>query len=104
MGLNGCGKSTLIKLITNVTKSPKGNATRHPRLRIRYYSRLAIEDLRAAGLGDPTMTAFNTLAAEAEQDMEEGGMRALLGSFSLPGRVASDVPVAKLSGGQLVRA
>lgn len=104
MGLNGCGKSTLIKLITDVVKPSKGNVARHPRLGIGYYSQLAVGDLRTAGLADLTMTALSTLAAEAKQDMDEGDMRALLGSFGLPGRVASDVPIAKLSSGQLVRA
>lgn len=102
VGLNGCGKSTLIRLVTDVVKPTKGNVTRHPRLRLGHYSQLAVDELRAAGNADATKTALSTLAAEVDGAMDEGEMRALLGSFHLAGRVASDTPVAKLSGGQLV--
>lgn len=102
VGLNGSGKSTLVKLITDVVKPTKGTVTRHPRLRLGYYSQLAVEELRATGKTNPTQTALSTLAAEAGDAMDEGDMRALLGSFHLAGSVASDVPIAKLSGGQLV--
>jgi len=103
VGLNGSGKSTIVKLVTDVVKPIKGTVTRHPRLRLGYYSQLAVENLRAAGKTNPTQTALGTLAAEVGDAMDEGDMRALLGSFHLAGSVASDVPVAKLSGGQLVR-
>jgi ATPase subunit of ABC transporter with duplicated ATPase domains len=102
VGLNGSGKSTIVKLVTDVVKPIKGTVTRHPRLRLGYYSQLAVENLRAAGKTNPTQTALGTLAAEVGDAMDEGDMRALLGSFHLAGSVASDVPVAKLSGGQLV--
>ncbi len=102
VGVNGCGKSTLIKVITDVNKSSKGTITYHPRLRLGYYSQHSVEELQSAGLVDPTITALNMLAVEAGHEMEEGDIRALLGSLGLPGQLASDVPVGKLSGGQLV--
>jgi ATPase subunit of ABC transporter with duplicated ATPase domains len=103
VGLNGCGKSTLVKLITEVTKPSKGTVTHHPRLKLGYYSQIAVEELRAVGSTDLTKTALSTLAEKVGDAMDEGEMRALLGSYHLTGRVASDVPLAKLSGGQLVR-
>lgn len=102
VGLNGSGKSTLVKLVTEVASPTKGTVTRHPRLKLGYYSQLAVEDLRAAGTADPSMTALSTLAAEAAGEMDEADMRGFLASFHLAGNTASHVPVAKLSGGQLV--
>lgn len=102
VGLNGSGKSTLIKLLIEDLKPTSGSVTRHPRLKLGYYSQLAVEELRAAGAAEPSRSALNTLTADAGDAMEESEIRALLGSFGLTGRIASDVPVAKLSGGQLV--
>ncbi|KAH9987849.1 putative ABC transporter [Xylariaceae sp. FL0662B] len=103
VGLNGSGKSTLVKLVTGVTEPTKGTVTRHPRLRLGYYSQSAVEDLRADGMSDLSKTALSTLAAVAGDVMDEDDMRGLLSSFHLIGNIASHVPVAKLSGGQLVR-
>lgn len=103
VGLNGSGKSTLVKLITGVTEPTKGSIIRHLCLRLGYYSQSAIEDLRAAGKSDPSKTALSTLKAQAGDEMDESDMRGLLSSFHLVGNLASHVPIAKLSGGQLVR-
>lgn len=103
VGLNGCGKSTLIKLITDTTKATKGTVTRHPRLRMGYYSQHAVEDLQALGHTEEELTALALLTKDVEGEMGEGEMRGLLGSLGLPGRTASDIPLTKLSGGQLVR-
>lgn len=103
VGLNGCGKSTLIKIVTEVLSPVKGILTRHPRLRMGYYSQHAIEELQSLGWDDSSRTALNILAADAGDEMTEQELRAFLGSLGLPGRTASDVPVANLSGGQLVR-
>lgn len=102
VGLNGCGKSTLIKLATDALNPTKGTVTRHPRLKLGYYSQLVVEELRVAGSADLSKTALSTLMAEVGDAMDEGEVRALLGSLQLVGRVASHTPVAKLSGGQLV--
>jgi ATPase subunit of ABC transporter with duplicated ATPase domains len=103
LGLNGSGKSTLINLVTDTTKPTKGTVTRHPRLRMGYYSQHAVEDLQALGHTEPELTALALLTRDVESELDEGELRGLLGSLGLPGRTASDVPLVKLSGGQLVR-
>ncbi|KAK0111755.1 hypothetical protein ONS95_002090 [Cadophora gregata] len=103
VGLNGCGKSTIIKLLTDTTKPTKGTATRHARLRMGYYSQHAVEELQTLGRTTPELTALILLTKDVESELDEGEIRGLLGSLGLPGRTASDVPLTKLSGGQLVR-
>jgi len=103
VGLNGCGKSTIIKLLTDTTKPTKGTVTRHPRLRMGYYSQHAVEELQTLGRTTPELTALALLTKDVESELDEGEIRGLLGSLGLPGRTASDVPLTKLSGGQLVR-
>lgn len=103
LGLNGAGKSTLIKLLVQSTAPTTGTVGVHPRLKTGYYSQHAVETLQRLGRADPALTALSLLAREVEGELDEGELRGLLASFGLAGRVASDVPVAKLSGGQLVR-
>lgn len=103
VGLNGSGKSTLLNILTEVAKPTKGTLTKHPRLRMGYYSQHSVEDLQALGQEKPELTALSLLTVEVEGELDEGGLRGLLGSLGLPGRIASDVPLIKLSGGQLVR-
>jgi ATPase subunit of ABC transporter with duplicated ATPase domains len=103
VGLNGCGKSTLIKVLIENLKLSQGTASKHPRLRLGYYSQHAVEELQEQGLADPSATALSLLMKDVEGELNEGEIRGLLGSLGLPGRTASDVPLCKLSGGQLVR-
>ena len=103
VGLNGCGKSTLIKLITDTTKATKGTVSRHPRLRMGYYSQHAVEELQNMGHAETDLTALALMMRDVAGELDEGELRGILGSLGLPGRTASDVPLIKLSGGQLVR-
>lgn len=103
LGLNGAGKSTLVKLLVDETKPTKGTVTTHPRLKLGYYTQHAIERLQAMGREEPDLTALALLTREVEGHYDEGELRGILGSLGLPGRIASDIPVRKLSGGQLVR-
>ncbi|KAL8372111.1 hypothetical protein RB595_001755 [Gaeumannomyces hyphopodioides] len=120
VGLNGSGKSTLIKLLVEDHRPTSGTVARHPRLRLGYYSQHAVQELQALGRAEPELTALGLMMREtgagspagteggggggdAAVTMSEGEVRALLGSLGLPGRLASDVAVRRLSGGQLVR-
>jgi len=103
VGLNGSGKSTLLNLLTEATKPTKGTISKHPRLRMGYYSQHSVEDLQALGTSDGELTALSILTKDVAGELEESALRGLLGSLGLPGRTASDVPLSKLSGGQLVR-
>lgn len=103
LGLNGCGKTTLVKMLVDEARPTAGSVTAHPRLKLGYYSQHAVEAIKAVGRGDPALTALGLLAREVDGQMGEGEIRGLLGELGLPGRIASDTPLCKLSGGQLVR-
>jgi ATPase subunit of ABC transporter with duplicated ATPase domains len=103
MGLNGSGKSTLVQLLTGgIAVSTMGKVTRHPRLKIGYYAQNSVGDLQKEGRANPNLTALAYMLREVDGQHTEGEIRGMLASLGLPGRVASDVPVFRLSGGQLV--
>lgn len=102
VGLNGSGKSTLLRILMGSNLPSTGKLTTHPRLKVGYYGQHSVEELQARGKSEPTLTALGLLMAEVEGTLNEGAVRGLLSSFGLPGRIASDVAVQKLSGGQLV--
>ncbi|KAM0484237.1 hypothetical protein ACHAPX_001656 [Trichoderma viride] len=103
LGLNGAGKSTLIKLLVEEAAPSSGTVTAHPRLRLGYYSQHAVEELKNIGRTEQGITSLALLTKEVDGALNEGEIRGLLGTLGLPGRLASDVPISKLSGGQLVR-
>ncbi|GFF57358.1 protein GCN20 [Aspergillus udagawae] len=103
MGLNGSGKTTLIRVLAGNNLPSKGKVTTHPRPKVGYYGQHSIEELQERGKGEPALTALGLLMAESDGSLNEGSVRALLSSMGLTGRIASDVPVAELSGGHLVR-
>ncbi|KAI4603251.1 hypothetical protein KJ359_006044 [Pestalotiopsis sp. 9143b] len=103
LGLNGGGKSTLIKLLVEEMKPTTGTVSMHPRLRLGYYSQHAVEKLQQMGSQDQALTSLALLTTEVSGELDEGEIRSFLGALGLPGRIASDTPVCKLSGGQLVR-
>ncbi|PON29440.1 hypothetical protein TGAM01_v201689 [Trichoderma gamsii] len=103
LGLNGAGKSTLIKLLVEESAPSSGTVTAHPRLRMGYYSQHAVEELKSIGRTEQGITSLALLTKEVDGALNEGEIRGLLGTLGLPGRLASDVPISKLSGGQLVR-
>ncbi|KAJ3497305.1 hypothetical protein NLG97_g2009 [Lecanicillium saksenae] len=104
LGLNGAGKSTLIRMLVGQASPSQGTINMHPRLKVAYYAQDAVKSLRSlADESDGSITALSLLLREVNGSLTEGDVRGLLGHFGLPGRIASDVPISKLSGGQLVR-
>lgn len=109
-GMNGSGKSTLVSLarvgddesVTSGTKATSGSVSRHTRARIGLYSQQSAEELDALAGDKPEMTALSHLM-QCDTSQTEQEARALLSGVGLAGRVASDVPVKLLSGGQKVR-
>ncbi|GMG00503.1 unnamed protein product [Aspergillus oryzae var. brunneus] len=94
MGLNGCGKSTLIRLLVGNALPTKGKISTHSRLKLGYYAQHSIEDLQEQGQADPNLTALGLMAKETDGIMSEGHLRGLLSSLGLQGRIASDVRLA----------
>ncbi|KAG2001227.1 hypothetical protein GB937_010363 [Aspergillus fischeri] len=103
MGLNGSGKSTLILLLTGNLQPTQGKISTHSRLKLGYYAQHSIEELHEQGRADPTLTALGFMTKEINTSLSESEIRGLLSSLGLQGRIVSDVPIARLSGGQLVR-
>jgi ATP-binding cassette subfamily F protein 3 len=105
VGLNGAGKSTLLAHVLE-GKEPGGTRTgsivRHPKAEVAYFNQTVVEDLQELGERDRTATAVSVLLQATEGKFTEQEARSLLGSLGLQGRMAADVPVALLSGGQKV--
>ncbi|KAL4989192.1 P-loop containing nucleoside triphosphate hydrolase protein [Aspergillus falconensis] len=103
MGLNGCGKSTLIRLVAGITVPTQGKVSSHSRVKMGYYAQHSIEELQTLGQEEPSLTALGLMTKDVNGSLTEGQLRGLLSSLGLQGRIVSDVPILRLSGGQLVR-
>jgi ATPase subunit of ABC transporter with duplicated ATPase domains len=106
LGLNGAGKTTLVQLLTSTRMPSSGNMQAYPRLKVGFYSQHTVDDLAKRGSADMNLTALSMLLLDASHKsitIEEQDARKLLAGTGLVGRTVSDTPVAKLSGGQLVR-
>ncbi|KAG6814535.1 hypothetical protein H0H92_000062 [Tricholoma furcatifolium] len=102
-GLNGSGKSTIVGVLDGTLQPKKGSVTRHTRAKIQCFSQHAVEALEERGKADRELTALKELLETSSGELSEQEARGLLSSLGLPGKLASDVPVAALSGGQKVR-
>lgn len=113
-GLNGSGKSTLVSLAMGVVTGDEGGkamlptsgtVARHTRAKFALYSQQAAEELDALAGTRPELTALSHLMdfiGETESVTEQEA-RGLLSGVGLVGKIATDVPIALLSGGQRVR-
>lgn len=113
VGANGNGKSTLAKLMMGELKPTKGTITRHPSLppsKIGYFSQHSVENLSMPISNDSQdrstpVTALSYFIDHFEargETLEPQVVFQCLGSFGLQGKVASETPLAQLSGGQKV--
>ena len=109
-GMNGSGKTTLVSLAMAGTDTPSstmkptsGTVAAHTRARFGLYSQQAVEQLHAIAADKPELTALSHLMEYAGSEFPEKDARAQLSSVGLTGKIASDVPITLLSGGQKVR-
>ncbi|KAK6007091.1 hypothetical protein QM012_006099 [Aureobasidium pullulans] len=110
VGVNGSGKSTLVSLTmadsqasTSSHAPSRGNIIRHARAKTGLYSQQAVEQLQDIGSTEPRLTALTHLLQFASGALTEQEARGILSSLGLAGKVASEVPISLLSGGQKVR-
>ncbi|KAF5368165.1 hypothetical protein D9615_010193 [Tricholomella constricta] len=84
-------------------QATKGSVARHTRARIVCFLQHAVEALEEKGKLDGELTALREMMQVTVGSMSEQEARGVLGGLGLPGKIASDVLVAALSGGQKVR-
>ena len=107
IGANGEGKSTIAELVLGELQPTTGTITRHPTMKVGYFSQMAVQELSALpdeGNSPKTpLSHFIEHFAKKGTTVEEKDARGFLGGLGLPGSLSSHTPVKALSGGQKVR-
>ncbi|MBQ9537434.1 MAG: ABC-F family ATP-binding cassette domain-containing protein [Desulfovibrionaceae bacterium] len=96
VGHNGCGKSTLVKLLANALAKTGGNIAQAQQLRLGYYSQHQMETLR------PDTTVLGEIRRLADPHINEEELMSVLGLFML-GETYFDRQITLLSGGEKCR-
>uniref|UniRef100_A0A7S4QCT5 ABC transporter domain-containing protein n=2 Tax=Ditylum brightwellii TaxID=49249 RepID=A0A7S4QCT5_9STRA len=100
LGRNGCGKSTLIKLVVGALEPLKGKASRDGRAKIEYLAQHQLEQL------DPDGTPMQTMLDRYPGDRGNAHaleLRRYLANFGLGGDVLPKQKIHTMSGGQKCR-
>ena len=95
VGKNGCGKSSLVKLICGLNEPTLGKIIRDERIRISYFDQIIIENL------DLNITPVEYLSKKYK-DVNEGTIRGYLGKIGLENK-HHKTEMCNLSGGQKIR-
>ncbi len=95
VGVNGAGKSTFLKVISNQTDATEGKSTMGASLTMGYFSQHALEVL------NPSATVLEEIQTR-NPDLTLGSARSLLGAFLFPGDSVHK-KVSVLSGGEKSR-
>jgi len=100
LGRNGCGKSTLIKLLIGRLQAIKGNIKIDARAKIEYVAQHQLEQL------DPDGTPLQTMMEHYPGDKSNAhilGLRRYLAQFGLGGEILPNQRIHTMSGGQKCR-
>jgi len=100
LGRNGCGKSTLIKLVCGSLEPTKGKVTINARAKIEYLAQHQLEQL------DPDGTPLHTMIDRYPGDQSNSHiaeLRRYLANFGLGGDILPNQKIHTLSGGQKCR-
>ena len=106
VGRNGCGKTTLLKLILGDLSPSNGNIWVHPNIRVKSISQYSVEELNQYSHLTVVQYAeemFATSSASLEViSKASGNVRQYLGAFGLGGSHAHRM-IGRLSGGERMR-
>jgi ATP-binding cassette subfamily F protein 3 len=100
LGRNGCGKSTLIKLVVGALQALNGKVTIDARAKIEYLAQHQLEQL------DPDGTPIQTMIDRYPGDHSNthiGELRRYLANFGLGGEILPGQKIHTMSGGQKCR-